>query len=56
MPLYKFTAEFTVRASSRDEAERAVQDELGFDIYEKHIICEEIPDNKESVDMELIKA
>lgn len=55
MPLYKFTAEFLVRASSRDEAEQEVKEEFGADVYESHIICEEIKDENQEADIELAK-
>lgn len=55
MPLYKFTAEFLVRANSRDEAENITKEEVGFDSYEGHFRCEEIQDEKQEADIELAK-
>jgi predicted protein tyrosine phosphatase len=56
MPLFKFTAEFLVRSASKEKAEQEVKVEFGSDVYESHIICEEIPDEKQEADIELIKA
>jgi len=36
--------------------EKEVQMELGADVYESHIICEEIKDKGQEVEVDLIKA
>ena len=55
MPLFKFTAEYFIRASSREEAENEIKEEVGNDVYESHIICEEVKDNSQKVDVDLVK-
>ena len=55
MSLFKFTTEFLVRSDTKEEAEKEVKVELGNDVYESHIICEEITDNKQEVDIDLVK-
>jgi len=53
--VFKFTCEYLVRAKSREQAEKEVMEEFGFDVYESHILCEEITDKIQEVDLDLTK-
>jgi len=54
MGVYKFTAEFLVRANDKAQAETAVAEEMGADIYESHFICEDAPET-DAVDVDVTK-
>jgi len=53
--IFRFTYEYLVRAKTQDEAEEEVMEEFGYDVYESHILCNEIKDIGQEVDLDLIK-
>jgi len=40
--VFKFTCEYLVRANTKEEAERKVKEEFGHDVYESHILLEDV--------------
>lgn len=55
MAVCKFTADFTVRGNTKEEVENAVKEQLGADVYDRMIFCEELRDDGQEVDMDLRK-
>jgi len=53
--VFRFTCEYLVRAKTQEEAEKEVMEEFGYDVYESHILCNEIKDIGQEVDLDLIK-
>jgi len=52
--IFRFTCEYLVRAKDQEKAEKEVMEEFGYDVYESHILCNEIKDIGQEVDLDLI--
>jgi len=53
--VFRFYCDFLVKAKDLKSAEDVVKEQFGIDVYESHILCDEVKNRNQEVDIDLTK-